>query len=123
MKKVNGDFNKQSLTALRNELDAVLAKYEKKINVKLETGSIKFSGSEATIKIEAKVVGGVTKNQQALIFTKFKFGDVIRDAKLGELKMIGFNTRAKKYPYEVKAINGKEYKLSETQVNARIAIV
>ena len=37
--------------------------------------------------------------------------------------MIGFNTRAKKYPYEVKAINGKEYKLSETQVNARIAIV
>jgi hypothetical protein len=118
-------FDKATLKSLRSELDAVLAKFEKKVGVEIKSGGIKFSSTTCTITLEAKVAGAQDKTVAALeLLTEFKENDIIRINNLGEVKLVGFKTKNRKYPYIVETVHtGKRYKLSEKQIIDRISIV
>jgi hypothetical protein len=124
MRKIK-QLDTQSLKALRLELDTVLEKFSKKSGVEIKTGGIRYTSNTATIKLEAKVAGSKSKDASALeFFTKFKENDQINIKQLGQVKVVGYNTKAKKYPYVVESIkNNKRYKLSENQIEARLNIV
>ncbi len=123
MKKIK-EFNKSNLIDFRNELDALLKKYEAKSGVELKSKGIKYGSNTITVSVEGKIVGSQSKEAQALeLFTKFKENDIIRIAQLGKVKVVGYKQRNRKYPYIVQTMDGKQYKLSDTQVEKRMEIV
>jgi len=122
MKKIK-EFNKATLNEFRTELDALLEKFEKKSGVELKSKAIRYGSNTITVKVEGKIVGTKSKYAQALeMLTNFEENDVIRINQLGEVKIIGYNTRGRKYPFIVQAKDGKQYKLSQFQVDARLNI-
>jgi hypothetical protein len=123
MKKIK-EFNKSNLKDFRNELDALLKKYEAKSGVELKSKGIKYGSNTITVSVEGKIVGSQSTVAKALeLFTKFKENDIIRIAQLGEVKVVGYKQRNRKYPYLVQTMDGKQYKLSDTQVENRMEIV
>lgn len=123
MKKVT-EFNKTTLKDFRTELDDVLAKYGKKIGVELTAGGIRYGTNSVTVKVEGLLVGAQSPEAAAVaMFTTFKENDIIKVAQLGEVKIVGYNRRARKYPYVVETLKGARYKLSETQVANRLSLV
>ena len=122
MKKIK-EFNKATLVEFRNELNDLLAKYEKKSVVELQSKGIRYTSNTITVSVEGKLTGTQSKDVKALeLFTKFKENDIIDINQLGKVKVVGYNVKAKKYPYIVEATNGKQYKLSHNQVEARRGI-
>jgi len=123
MKKVT-QINKNVLKDVRAELEAVLSKFEKK-GLKFELGTMRYGEKSFSVKLEALVAGSQSKVAAALeAFTTFKENDIIKIKQLGEVKLVGFNRRAKKYPYMVEVVSsGKPYKLSESHVANRISVV
>ncbi len=119
------EFDQKTLKVLRTELDAVLAKFEKKSGVEIKLGKIKYSSNTISLAIEGKIVGSQSIEAQKLeLFTKFKENDIIRLANLGECKVVGFKSKNRKYPYIVETLHtAKRYKLSESQIEARVNIV
>lgn len=124
MKKV-AEFNKATLKDFRTELDAVLEKFGKKIGVELSAGGIRYGTNSVTVKVEGLLVGSQSKEVAAIdMFTTFKENDIIKVAQLGEVKIVGYKPRNRKYPYIVETVKGgKRYKLSETQVANRLSLV
>ena len=124
MKKIK-EFNKATLKEFRTELDALLEKFEKKSGVELKAAGIKYGSNTITVGVEGKITGTLSKEAQALeLFTKFKEGDIIKIDQLGEVKLVGFKSKNRKYPFIVEAINtGKRYKLSQTHIDNRVGIV
>lgn len=122
MKKIK-EFNKATLKDFRNELNALLVKYEKKCGVELKSKGIKYSSNTITVSVEGKVVGTQSKEAKALeLFTKFKEGDIINVRGLGKSKLVGYKARNRKYPFIVE-FSGKQYKLSQSQIDTRAEIV
>jgi len=123
MKQYN-EFNKETLTKLRKQLETDLAKY-KAFGLDFKVDRIKYSSTTATITIESKLKGSKSKEVQALEFySDFKEGDIIKIDQLGEVKLVGFKSKNRKYPFIVEAINtGKRYKLSQTHIDNRVGIV
>ena len=60
------EFNRANLKSLRNEMQAVLDKYGAQTNIDIEVGNMSFSDAEVSIKVKAKVVGGVTIDDRIL---------------------------------------------------------
>lgn len=116
------EFDQANLKALRTELDVVLAKFKKKSGVEFTLGKIKYSSNTVTLTVEGKIVGTQSSEAKMLeVFTKFKENDIIRLAALGECKVVGFKSKNKKYPYIVETLHtAKRYKLSESQIDARV---
>lgn len=115
MKKIK-EFNKANLKEFRTELDALLKKYEKKSGIELKSKKITYGSNTISIKVEGKIVGTQSKESQALeLFTKFKEGDIVDIIGLGKVKLVGYKTRNRKYPF-LGEFNGKTYKLSEAHI-------
>ena len=124
MKKIT-QFDKGTLKDFRTELDILLKKYEKKCGVELKSGGIRYTSNTVTVKVEGKVEGTLTDEAKTLeLFSDFKFGDRIRIDQLGEVKLVGYKTRSRKYPFIVEAVHtGKRYKLSQSHIDNRVNIV
>lgn len=123
MKKIK-EFNKGTLAEFRTELNALLEKFEKKSGVELQSKGIKYRSNTITVSVEGKIVGSQSLEAQALeLFTKFKENDIIKVPQLGEVKVVGYKTKNRKYPFIVEANNGSRYKLTENQIENRIRIV
>lgn len=87
----------------------------------MDTGKIRYSEGSATIQVEATLPKSdvLTSEQKAVgIYSDFKFGDQVRVNQLGIVKIVGYKTRNRKYPFIVEPTGGKggRYKLSENQV-------
>jgi hypothetical protein len=123
------EFTKQNLTNLRKELDAVLAKYGAEANLDIVAGNMRFFPGEVTITVTAKVVGGKSKQMEALehamsrpVWDKMgKFegnlGDFIdlKNEKGDEL--IGYNSKKYSKPFIFKSgQDGKSYVADENYV-------
>jgi len=123
MRKVTR-INKTVLREMRTELEAVLSKFEKK-GIKFDIGNMRYTEKSFTVKLEALVDGAASKIESALeAYTKFKVGDIIRIAQLGEVKLTGYKTKNRKYPYIVETVHtGHSYKLSQAHIDTRVDIV
>ena len=124
MKKIK-EFNKTSLTQFRAEMAAVFAKFEKSSGVEVSMDSVRYSSNTLSFNAKAKLVGTKSAEAQALeMLTKFKENDVIRIGKLGEVKLVGYKTKNRRYPFIVETVHtGKRYKLSDSQVEARVNVI
>lgn len=123
------EFTKSNLNDLRKDLDAVLSKYGKEVDVHLNVGNIRFNESEATIKLTATLPNATGKFQTAeqKAFDMFSKSDSISvtlnglgtSRNLGTVKMIGYKTRNRKYPYIVEQVStGSRYKLSTSSARS-----
>jgi len=68
------EFSRQSLRALRVDLDAAMAKVAAKHGISLTAGNISFTSETATIKVAAGVISasGVVVTKEAKAFNQYK---------------------------------------------------
>lgn len=120
------EFTKSNLQDLRKDLDAVLSKYSKESEVHFNVGNIRFSASEATIKLTAKLAdsSGAFRSAEAGAFDMFAKLDSIAlklnergvSKTLGDVRFVGYKSRNRKYPYIVEQIKtGARYKMDKHQ--------
>ena len=108
MSKIN-QFDRQTLRALRVDLDAAMASIASKYGIQLNAGNISYTAETATIKVQAGVINKsgqvVTKDAQA--FNQYK-----RLVGLGNLN-IG----------DAINIQGKEYTISGYKPRSKNAVL
>ena len=113
-------FDRKNLTALRDEMQALLSKYGIDSNLEFDVGGIKFSESEVEIKVKAKVVGAKTFTNIILESRVAALGLKMKN-KLGD-ELVDYNTRAHKMPFVyINAADGKRYKCTEQMAKMRFA--
>jgi hypothetical protein len=122
MKKIT----KASAKTLRSDLEKALAAVAKKHDLEFEIGAIRFNEAEASMTLKTKVKGAVTKEQAIYEFEASMrnlpaFGATIL-AEGEEYKILGWNSRAKKFPITALEIkSNKKYKLTVDMVaNAQV---
>lgn len=108
-------FDKATLKALRNEMEAVLNKYGAKSNLEITVGNMRFSDAEVDIKVKAKVKGAKTMNDTILESVIASQGLKMTNA-AGD-RLVDYKTRSPKYPFVFER-NGSRYKCSATQAKA-----
>ena len=114
-------FDRKNLKALRQDMNAALAKIEKQYGIQIHVGNASFSDNEVTFKTKCNTIGEGGKAQtkeanQWKLYAElngvgqFSVGD--RVTIQGQVFTIeGWNTRAKKSPVMIKDVaTGKSYK-------------
>ena len=113
-------FDRKNLKNLRAEMDAVLKKYGTSANLDIALGNMKFSDSEVTIKVEAKIKGAKTMSNVILDSRVAALGVKMKN-KAGD-ELVDYNTRAYKMPFVYRSSeNGKLYKASEDRIRLLFA--
>lgn len=105
-------FDKSNLATVRADINALLAAYSKKSGIELNIGNISFSEGEFTTKLNAKLPN-VKTIDDVILESRVKALGLKTTSKCGK-KLVGYNTRAKAYPF-VFENNGKKYKCSTEQ--------
>ena len=120
-------FDRQSLRALRVDLDSAMATIASKYGIELSAGNISFTSETATIKVAAGIIGsnGRAVTPEAKAFDQYKslvglgglnVGDTI-DLQGDMYTISGYKPRSKKSPVVVtKVSNGSSYKVSVDMV-------
>jgi len=122
-------FTKSNLKNLRKDLDAVLSAYSKESGVHLSVGNIRFGDVEATIKLTATLPNsqGSFQTAEQEAFKRFaeldsisvKLNELGTSINLGTVKMVGYKSRNRKYPYIVEQVStGSRYKLSTSSARS-----
>jgi hypothetical protein len=127
MTTIDRDFIK----AVRLEINAALEAIAQKHGVTIEAGNASFArdGSSGTFKLE--IVSKETAPEgESVSDIKFaaalnvygRFDDIapnamFKDNRLGVVTVIGYNSRAREYPYIVKTVTGDRFKLSAAQLH------
>lgn len=118
MKNVS-KFDKATLKALRDEMQAVLDKFG--ANLDFEVGSMRFSDAEVDIKVKAKVKGAVTMTDNILKSAAAANGITNFVNSRGD-KLDGYNSRSYKYPFIYTCgSTGKRYKCNAVQAKAKFS--
>ena len=108
MSKIN-QFDRQTLRALRVDLDATMASIASKYGIQLNAGNISYTAETATIKVQAGVISksGQVMTKEAQAFNQYK-----RLVGLGNLN-IG----------DAINIQGKEYTISGYKPRSKNAVI
>lgn len=108
MSKIN-QFDRQTLRALRVDLDAAMATIASKYGIQLNAGNISYTAETATIKVQAGVISksGQVMTKEAQAFNQYK-----RLVGLGNLN-IG----------DAINIQGKEYTISGYKPRSKNAVI
>lgn len=126
------NFNSSNLKALRNDLDAAVAAVLAKHNVSGEFGGIRFTGTECKVKLTMKTLEN-SVNSNSVTIPKSDADRVNNHAKFEcnantdvagkevyisgkKMTIVGYNTRAKRYPYNVADSTGTKFKVSSTMM-------
>lgn len=114
-----GEFNKLTLRMLRGDIDAALASIGTKYDIDLKAGNARFTADSATFKLECSLLNADGKAEtKELTALKAYYPDLVnKQVSIGRGitgTIIGFNSRAQKYPFLLKAPKGV-YKISSTQ--------
>jgi len=111
-------FDKTNLKALRNEMNAVLAKYGVTANLDFSVGNMSFSEGEVNIKVNAKVKGAKTFGDTMLESSVNSLGLKMQN-KSGDV-LVAYNSRSYKYPFVyVCGKSGKRFKCDSTTAKLR----
>ena len=137
-------ITRTNITAIRNDVEAALRTIYAKHGVDVTVGRITFNADSFRCKIEGVVraaavspnspnVATAPVNPQALALKKKGYllnaaGAAFDETKeyiapsLGRIKVVGFNAKAKKYPFIVQvAATGKRYKFTTLSVKGFVA--
>ena len=118
-------LTKTNVSVIRADLNAALAAVAKKHGVDFTLGTIRFSAESMAVKLTGAVRGaGATapadvKTQALGKMGKFLLGDKFDEKSkyhsmsLGTVKIVGFNSRAPKFPFIVQTTDGKKFKVTE----------
>ena len=118
-------FDRQSLRALRVDLDQAMATIASKYGIQLSAGNISFTSETATIKVQLQVLvkNGTVVTKEAKDFDRYKglvglgslnVGDTIQ-LQGKEYTISGYKPRSKKSPVLVTR-DGRSYKVSVEMV-------
>ena len=119
-------FNKANLRELRVDfqtaIDAVAAKH----GLTGKLGNIRFGATDFTCKmtVETSGAGAVKDDRKEADFRKYAVIEGLSADDFGKeftymgktLTIVGYNTRAKKYPISLKDTNGKGFKVAGIQI-------
>jgi hypothetical protein len=122
-------FTKSNLNDLKKDLDAVLSAYSREAGVHFNIGNIRFGDVEATIKLTARLPNneGAFQSAEQEAFKRFaeldsisvKLNELGTSRNLGTVKMVGYKSRNRKYPYIVEQVStGSRYKLSTSSARS-----
>ena len=116
------NFDKPTIKALRQSMDAALAKVSKEYGITITAGNARFTANEVTFKVKANTMGtggkAITKESQAWGIHAnlhglghLSIGDSVElQGKSFSIK--GWNTRARKSPINIEDNMGRGYKCS-----------
>jgi hypothetical protein len=120
-------LTKSTVAQIRNDLDAALKAVAAKHGVDFSIGTIRFSADQMGCRVTGVARGAagtsataaVKPEQLALKKKAYLLGSAFDDTKtyrspsLGTVKVVGYNGRAKKYPYIVLQVGtNKRYKIT-----------
>ena len=89
MSKIN-QFDRQSLRALRVDLDTAMATIAAKYGVQLNAGNISFTSETATIKVNACVIrNGTVVTKEAQAFEQYKGIEGLEAFSVGDSVQLG----------------------------------
>lgn len=113
------EFNKFTLRILRVDIDAALASVGAKHGIDLKAGNARFTADSASFKLECSFLNSDGKAEtKEMIALKAYHPDLVnKQLSIGRGitgTIIGFNTRAQKYPFLLQTPKGV-YKISSTQ--------
>lgn len=111
-------FDKNTLKALRAEMQSLLTKYGVGSNIEFNVGNMKFRESEVEIKVSAKIIGAKTFSNAILEARVASLGLKMKNA-LGD-ELVDYNTKAYKMPFVyLNSRDGKRYKCDERTAKIR----
>lgn len=118
-----GEFNKLTLRMLRTDIDSALASVGTKYGIDLKAGNARFTADSATFKLECSLLNSDGKAEtKELTALKAYHPDLVnKQVSIGRGiagTIIGFNSRAQKYPFLLQTPKGV-YKISSTQAGLR----
>jgi hypothetical protein len=115
-------FDRQSLRALRVDLDSAMASIASKYGIELSAGNISFTSETATIKVAAGIIGsnGRVATPEAKAFDQYKRLVGLGDLNVGDsvnvqgkqYTITGYKPRSKKSPVCIENAKGQGYKVS-----------
>lgn len=115
-------FDRQSLRALRVDLDSAMASIASKYGIELSAGNISFTSETATIKVAAGIIGsnGRAVTKEAKAFDQYKRLVGLGDLNVGDsvnvqgkqYTITGYKPRSKKSPVCIENAKGQGYKVS-----------
>jgi hypothetical protein len=124
MSKIN-QFDRQSLRALRVDLDSAMAAIASKYGIQLSAGNISFTAETATIKVAAGIIkNGTVVTAEAKSFDQYKrlvglgafnVGDSI-NIQGKQYTITGYKPRSSKAPVCVRNAQGSGFKVSVDMV-------
>lgn len=116
-------FDNNTLDLLRAKLDIKLKELSVELGINIDSRNFSYSENEVSIKLQANISGAMTKEMEAVkMFSKMElgieldFGHVFMSGNLGEVKLVAYKTRSRKYPWVVEDSKGSRYKLSSAQL-------
>lgn len=116
-------FDNNTLKVIRTKLDIKLQELSEELGITIESKNFSYSANEVSMKLEANINGAMTKEMEAVkMFSKMEvgieldFGHLFMAGNLGEVKLVAYKTRSRKYPWVVENSKGSRYKLSSAQL-------
>lgn len=116
-------FNKANLRLLRADMNKALDAVAQKHGITIKAGNARFTENNVTFKIEAGIIGndGIAKSRERIALEKLypQYADKVvklmgkRGAVSG--KVVGYNSRAKRYPFQVETQQG-QFKVPESSI-------
>ena len=108
-------FDKVTLQKMRNELNAVLAKYAQSEGLEISIGNIKFSETDFEAKLNCKIAGAKTFVDTMLESAMRTYN--LNQNGVGNRRLVSYNSRNYRYPF-IYEQNGKRFKCSAEQAEA-----
>jgi hypothetical protein len=120
------EFSKANLLLLRDDINAELTALGEKYGITLQAVNGSFSPTECTFKLEVTLEGEKTRKDTRketllemygkLYVKDFDINAIYSHPGLGDFNFVGYNSRARKNPFEVKQLSsGKTYVLTTDQ--------
>ena len=116
-------FNKKLVSEIGKDITEAVRAVAEKHGIKIEYGGGSWDTTEVDYKLKAKVVGAETREERAYReLTLFEDGmpalHSVINIKGVYYKILGWNTRAPKYPIKVETPSGAKYKMTVDMVSS-----
>lgn len=117
-------FDKTTLDRLRKLLNVKLGEITAEHCVRFTIGNMRYSEKNVRMQIEATISGGKTTSQSDYekaqkLFNLQPLGSTIFSPMRGNCKIVGYKSRARKYPIIVEANDGKRYRMPRHMAEIR----
>jgi hypothetical protein len=128
-------ISRSNISTIRADVEAALRTVYAKHGIDITVGRITFTANDFRCKITGVVRGAAGTSTAAPVDptafaltraayqlgNNYKAGAKYHSTSLGKIEIVGYNSKAKKYPFIVKVVaNGKKYKVSSSSAKAAV---